>query len=102
MRAYTLIVKRISMPRTSPRSVVLVAPVRPAIGTSGGSPQYPPAPELGAAAIREAVARAGLKPEEIGTAVMGNVVQAGAKMNPARQAAVRSGLPAAGPGVTGD
>jgi acetyl-CoA C-acetyltransferase len=81
------------MPRTSPRSVVLVAPVRTAIGTFGGSLKDTPAPELGAAAIREAVARAGLKPEEIGTAVMGNVVQAGVKMNPARQAAIRSGLP---------
>jgi acetyl-CoA acetyltransferase len=53
------------MPRTSPRSVVLVAPVRTAIGTFGGSLKDTPAPELGAAAIREAVARAGLKPEEI-------------------------------------
>jgi len=88
------------MPRTSPRSVVLVAPVRTAIGTFGGSLKDTPAPELGAAAIREAVARAGLKPEEIGTAVMGNVVQAGVKMNPARQAAIRSGLPVSVPALT--
>jgi acetyl-CoA C-acetyltransferase len=88
------------MNRTSPRSVVLVAPVRTAIGTFGGSLKDTPAPELGAAAIREAVARAGLKPEEIGTAVMGNVVQAGVKMNPARQAAIRSGLPVSVPALT--
>jgi acetyl-CoA C-acetyltransferase len=77
-----------------------VAPVRTAIGTFGGSLKDTPAPELGAAAIREAVARAGLKPEEIGTAVMGNVVQAGVKMNPARQAAIRSGLPVSVPALT--
>ena len=88
------------MLRTSPRSVVLVAPVRTAIGTFGGSLKDTPAPELGAAAIREAVARAGLKPEEIGTAIMGNVVQAGVKMNPTRQAAIGSGLPVAVPAMT--
>jgi acetyl-CoA C-acetyltransferase len=77
-----------------------VAPVRTAIGTFGGSLKDTPAPELGAAAIREAVARAGLKPEEIGTAIMGNVVQAGVKMNPTRQAAIGSGLPVAVPAMT--
>jgi acetyl-CoA C-acetyltransferase len=50
--------------------------------------------------IRSAVERAGLRPDEVGTAVMGNVVQAGAKMNPGRQAAVRSGLPVSVPAMT--
>jgi acetyl-CoA C-acetyltransferase len=84
----------------SPRSVVLIAPVRTAIGTFGGSLKDIPAPELGAIAIKAAVARAGLHPGEVGTAVMGNVVQAGAKMNPARQAAIHAGVPVSVPAMT--
>jgi acetyl-CoA C-acetyltransferase len=84
----------------SKHSVVVVAPLRTAIGTFGGSLKEIPAPELGAAAIRAAVARAALDPEEIGTVVMGNVVQAGAKMNPARQAAIHAGLPVSVPAMT--
>jgi acetyl-CoA C-acetyltransferase len=83
-----------------PRSVVIAEPVRTAIGTLGGSLKDMPAPELGAAAIKEAVARAGLRPDEIGTVVMGNVVQAGVKMNPGRQAAVKAGLPVSVPALT--
>jgi acetyl-CoA C-acetyltransferase len=84
----------------SPHSVVLVAPVRTAIGTFGGSLKEIAAPDLGAAAIKAAVGRAGLDPNEIGTVVMGNVVQAGAKMNPARQAAIHAGLPVSVPAMT--
>jgi acetyl-CoA C-acetyltransferase len=82
------------------RSVVIAAPVRTAIGTFGGSLKEVPAPELGAVAIGAAVERAGLKPEEIGTVVMGHVIQAGAKMNSSRQAAVRAGLPVSVPAMT--
>ena len=85
---------------TSQRSVVFSNPVRTAIGTFGGSLKEVPATDLGARVIRSAVERAGLRPDEIGTAVMGNVVQAGAKMNPGRQAAVRSGLPVSVPAMT--
>jgi acetyl-CoA C-acetyltransferase len=85
---------------TSLRSVVLATPVRTAIGTFGGSIKEIPAPDLGAIAIGAAVERAGVKPDEIGTVVMGNVVQAGAKMNPARQAAMRAGLPVSVPAMT--
>src|SRR5436190_12784786 len=84
----------------SQRSVVVVAPVRTAIGTFGGSLKEIPAPDLGAIAVKAAVARAGLDPEEVGTVVMGNVIQAGAKMNPARQAAVHAGLPVTVPALT--
>jgi acetyl-CoA C-acetyltransferase len=84
----------------SSRSVVLIAPVRTAIGTFDGSLKEIPAPELGALAIKAAVARAGLHPDEVRTAVMGNVVQAGAKMNPARQAAIHAGLPVSVPAMT--
>ena len=54
----------------SQHPVVVVAPLRTAIGTFGGTLKEIPAPELGAAAIRAAVARAALDPEEIGTVVM--------------------------------
>jgi acetyl-CoA C-acetyltransferase len=84
----------------SRRSVVFSEPARTAIGTFGGSLKEVPAPELGATVIRDAIQRAGLRAEEIGTAVMGNVIQAGVKMNPARQAAVRSGLPVSVPALT--
>jgi acetyl-CoA C-acetyltransferase len=84
----------------SQRSVVVVAPVRTAIDTFGGSLKDIPAPDLGAIAIKAAVARAGLGPEEVGTVVMGNVIQAGAKMNPARQAAIHAGLPVSVPAMT--
>jgi acetyl-CoA C-acetyltransferase len=85
---------------TPRRSVVLSGAVRTAVGTFDGSLKEMPAPDLGAVAIAAAVERAGLKPDEIGTVVMGNVVQAGAKMNPSRQAAVRAGLPVSVPAMT--
>jgi acetyl-CoA C-acetyltransferase len=82
------------------RSAVIAEPVRTAIGAFGGALKDIPAPDLGAVAIRAAVERAGVKPEEIETAAMGNVVQAGAKMNPARQAVVNAGLPVTVPAMT--
>jgi acetyl-CoA C-acetyltransferase len=85
---------------TSARSIVLAAPVRTAIGTFGGSLQNMAAPDLGAVTIGAAIERAGLQSEEIGTVVMGQVVQAGAKMNPARQATIRAGLPVTVPAMT--
>jgi acetyl-CoA C-acetyltransferase len=85
---------------TSQHSVVFAEPVRTAIGTFGGSLKDVPAPILGAAAISAAVARAGLRVDEAEAVVMGNVVQAGTKMNPARQAAVHAGLPVTTPALT--
>ncbi|HEY3622805.1 MAG TPA: acetyl-CoA C-acyltransferase [Roseiarcus sp.] len=82
------------------RSVVIAEPVRTAIGAFGGTLKDVPAPDLGAVAIRAAVERAGLKPEEIETVAMGNVIQAGTKMNPARRAAVQAGLPVTVPAMT--
>jgi acetyl-CoA C-acetyltransferase len=85
---------------TSQRSVVFAEPVRTAISTFGGTLKDVPAPSLGATAIGAAVARAGIRPDEVQTVVMGNVVQAGTKMNPARQAAVHAGLPVTVPALT--
>jgi acetyl-CoA C-acetyltransferase len=82
------------------RSVVFAEPVRTAIGTFGGTLKDVPAPALGATAIAAAVARAGIRADEVETAVMGNVVQAGEKMNPARQASVNAGLPVTTPALT--
>jgi acetyl-CoA C-acetyltransferase len=81
-------------------SVVFAEPVRTAIGTFSGTLKEIPAPDLGAVAIGAAVARAKLRPDEVETVVMGNVVQAGTKMNPARQAAVHGGLPVTVPALT--
>jgi len=82
------------------RHIVLCHPVRTAIGTYGGSLKDVPAPELGAAAIRETLARSGLAADKIEALVMGNVIQAGVKMNPARQAGIAAGLPAQVPALT--
>jgi acetyl-CoA C-acetyltransferase len=84
----------------SSRSVVIAEPVRTAIGAFGGTLKDMPAPDLGAVAIRAAVERAGLRPDEVEAAAMGNVIQAGTKMNPARQAAVQAGLPVTVPALT--
>jgi acetyl-CoA C-acetyltransferase len=82
------------------RQVVLCHPVRTAIGTYGGSLKDMPAPDLGAAAIRETLKRSGLAADRIETLVMGNVIQAGVKMNPARQAGIAAGLPVQVPALT--
>lgn len=85
---------------TSARSIVIAEPVRTAIGTLGGSLKDVPATVLGATAIRAALMRAGIAPARIGSVAMGNVVQAGNKMNPARQAAIGGGLPVSVPALT--
>src|SRR5690242_15372482 len=85
---------------TSKYSIVIAEPVRTAIGTFGGMLKDIPAVELGATAIKAALQRSGLQPDEIGTVVMGNTVQAGNKMNPARQAAIHGGLPVQVPAMT--
>ncbi|MGH6879802.1 MAG: thiolase family protein [Hypericibacter sp.] len=85
---------------TSRPSVVFVSPVRTAIGAFGGSLKSVAAPDLGAVAIKATLERAGLEPGAVDTVVMGQVIQAGAKMNPARQAAIHAGLPVTVPALT--
>ena len=82
------------------RQIVLCHPVRTAIGTYGGSLKDMPASDLGAAAIRETLKRSGLAADKIESLVMGNVIQAGVKMNPARQAGIAAGLPVEVPALT--
>src|SRR3989442_13597771 len=82
------------------REVVLCHPVRTAIGTYSGTFKATPATELGAAVVRETVRRSGLDAARVGSVVMGNVIQAGNRMNPARQAAINGGVPIAVPAMT--
>jgi acetyl-CoA C-acetyltransferase len=82
------------------RDVILASPVRTAIGAFNGSLKTVPATELGATVVRETLRRSGLDPAAIGSIVMGNVIQAGNKMNPARQAAVGGGAPVSVPAMT--
>jgi acetyl-CoA C-acetyltransferase len=82
------------------KQVVICSPVRTAIGTYGGTLKDTPAPDLGAVVVRATRARAKLPPGEVDTVVMGNVIQAGNKMNPARQAAIIGGVPVAVPAMT--
>ena len=82
------------------REVVICAPVRTAIGTYGGTLKDTPAVDLGAVVIRATLDSAKLSPREVGTVVMGNVIQAGNKMNPARQAAINGGVPVDVPAMT--
>ena len=82
------------------RDVVLCHPVRTAIGTYGGSLKDVPAPDLGAAAIRETLKRSKVATDKVQALVMGNVIQAGTKMNPARQAGIGAGLPVEVPALT--
>jgi acetyl-CoA C-acetyltransferase len=77
-------------PRTTP---VIVSAVRTPIGRFLGGLSTLQAPDLGAVAIREAVARAGIAVEDVAEVIMGNVVQGGVGQAPARQAAIKSGLP---------
>ncbi len=81
-------------------NVVLCEPVRTAIGAYGGTLKDISAPDLGATVIREAVQRAGLDADQVNSLVMGHVIQAGARMNPARQAAIGAGIPVHVPALT--
>ena len=80
--------------------VVIAGAVRTPIGTFGGALAEVPAPKLGAIAIRAALERAGVAPEQVEEVILGNVLQAGLGMNPARQAAIAAGIPDSVPATT--
>jgi len=82
------------------RKVVIASACRTAIGTMGGSLSTTPAAQLGAIVIKEAVNRAGIKPEDVDQVYMGCVIQAGLGQNVARQASIKAGLPIEVPAVT--
>ena len=77
----------------SPRASVIVSAVRTPTGKFLGALKDLAAPELGAIVVREAVARAGLSPADIQECILGNVISAGQGQHPARQAALKAGLP---------
>jgi acetyl-CoA C-acetyltransferase len=79
---------------------VLCSPVRTAIGAYNGSFKDTPVTALGAAVVHDTLRRAGLVPDQVGSIVFGNVIQAGNKMNQARQAAIGGGLPVDVPALT--
>src|ERR1044071_2998049 len=82
------------------KDVLLAHPVRTAIGTFNGTLNATPATDLGTIVVRETLRRSGLDPALVGSVVMGNVIQAGNRMNPARQAAINGGIPVAVPAMT--
>ncbi|OLC45316.1 MAG: acetyl-CoA acetyltransferase [Acidobacteria bacterium 13_1_40CM_65_14] len=79
---------------------VILSACRTPVGAFGGVFKDVSAADLGAVAIREAIARAEVKPADVGDVVMGCVLQAGAGMNVARQAALKAGVPVEVPGET--
>jgi acetyl-CoA C-acetyltransferase len=81
------------MTETGERDAVIVAAARTAIGKFGGALAAIPAPELGAHAIRAALERAGIEGRRVDEVIMGNVIGAGLGQAPARQAALKAGLP---------
>ena len=82
------------------RKVVIASACRTAIGKMGGALANTPAVDLGTIVIKEALNRAGVKPEQVDQVYMGCVLQAGCGQNVARQAAINAGLPVEVPAVT--
>jgi acetyl-CoA C-acetyltransferase len=79
--------------KMSEKQVVIVSAVRTPIGNFSGSLKDISAPELGAVVIQAAIERAGISGDEVDEVIMGNVLQSGLGQNPARQAAIKAGLP---------
>ncbi|WP_088227684.1 acetyl-CoA C-acetyltransferase [Desulfosporosinus sp. FKB] len=75
------------------KDVVIVSAVRTPVGSFGGALGQVPAAELGAIVIKEAMKRAGITPDQVDEVILGNVLQGGLGQNPARQAAMKAGIP---------
>ncbi|MNO57463.1 Acetyl-CoA acetyltransferase [compost metagenome] len=82
------------------QEVVIVAATRTAIGSFQGSLSSIPAADLGAAVIRGLLEQTGLAPEQLDEVILGQTLTAGAGQNPARQAAIKAGLPVSVPAMT--
>ncbi|WP_047281248.1 acetyl-CoA C-acetyltransferase [Pseudomonas lundensis] len=82
------------------QDVVIVAATRTAVGSFQGSLAHVPAVDLGAAVIRQLLEQTGLDGAHVDEVIMGQVLTAGAGQNPARQAAIKAGLPFAVPAMT--
>ena len=79
---------------------VIVGAARTPIGRFLGALKGLTAPELGALVVKDVVGRAGLSPADVAEVILGNVVSAGIGQNPARQAAIKAGLPVSVPALT--
>ncbi|MBF0530284.1 MAG: acetyl-CoA C-acetyltransferase [Deltaproteobacteria bacterium] len=75
------------------KDIVIVGSARTAIGRFGGTLKDVPAVDLGVFAVKGALTRAGVRPEEVDEVILGNVLQAGQGQNPARQVAIKTGCP---------
>lgn len=82
------------------KEVVIVSALRSAVGSFGGNFKNIPAPELGAEVIKAVLEETDLDPATIDEVIFGNVLQAGLGQNPARQAAMKAGIPQEVPAVT--
>jgi len=82
------------------KEIYVVNCCRTAIGTFGGSLKDTPAVDLGATVIKEALSRAGVKPEQVDEVMFGCILTAGLGQNPARQAALKAGVPIGVPAYT--
>ena len=82
------------------RNVVIASAARTAVGSFGGALKGLSAVDLGTIAAKEAIKRAGIKPEDIQEVVLGNVLQAGLGQNPARQITLNAGIPISVPAMT--
>ena len=80
--------------------IVIASACRTAVGKMGGSLSTTPAADLGAIVIKEAVNRAGIKPEDVDQVFMGCVIQAAQGQNVARQSSIKAGIPVETPAVT--
>src|SRR6188474_576682 len=80
--------------------IVIVGAARTPIGKFGGSLAKTPAADLGALVIRKVLERAGVAPEQVSEVIMGQVLTAGVGQNPARQAAIKAGIPYMIPAMT--
>src|SRR6187455_2952688 len=80
--------------------IYIVGATRTPIGKFGGTLAKTPAADLGALVIKDALKRAGVKPEQVSEVIMGQVLTAAVGQNPARQAAIKAGLPDMVPAMT--
>ncbi|HAQ62084.1 TPA: acetyl-CoA C-acyltransferase [Candidatus Delongbacteria bacterium] len=82
------------------KKIVIVSPYRSGVGSFGGSLSSLPAVEIGAKIVKGVIERSGMKATEIQEVYLGNVLQAGNGQNPARQAAIKAGIPVEVPAST--
>ena len=82
------------------QEIVICEPLRTPVGAFGGAFKDVPATTLGARVVSQVLAKSGLQGEEVDSVLLGNVIQAGNGMNPARQASIEGGLPVSVPAMT--